>query len=167
MGIRQKMNELNHTIQEELDVAVIQDDLLRRLREDERVSPAKKEKLLRELDSNLLSLSDVGDPLLSLEHPADILQLFNRFADPYGYMDICLAIFQGADYRGVNEIRKCWEQLISSIHTTAESSSQGRPYELVADTIRRLGHRFGNSEYIFPPSVSPASSHTSPIPVVM
>lgn len=66
MGIRQKMNELSHTIQEELDVAIIQDDLLRRLREDERVAPAKKEKLLRELDSNLLSLSDVRDSMLSL-----------------------------------------------------------------------------------------------------
>ena len=81
------------------------------------------------------------------------IQLFNRFADPYGYMDICLAIFQGADYRGAGEIKKCWEQLISSIHTDAEASGQGHPYELVADNIRRLGHRFNNSEYIFPPSM--------------
>lgn len=81
------------------------------------------------------------------------IQLFNRFADPYGYMDICLAIFQGADYRGAGEIKKCWEQLINSIHADAEASGQGHPYELVADNIRRLGHRFNNSEYIFPPSM--------------
>jgi len=59
MGIRQKMNELSHTLQEELDVAVIQDDVLRRVKEDGRISPSKKEKLIKELDSNLLTLSDV------------------------------------------------------------------------------------------------------------
>lgn len=59
MGTRQKMNELSHTIQEELDVVVIQDDVLRRIKEDERISPEKKERLTKELDSNLISLSDV------------------------------------------------------------------------------------------------------------
>ena len=59
MGIRQKMNELSHTLQEELDVAVIQDDVLRRVKEDGRISSSKKEKLIKELDSNLLTLSDV------------------------------------------------------------------------------------------------------------
>ena len=58
-GIRQKMNELSHTLQEELDVAVIQDDVLRRVKEDGRINPSKKEKLIKELDSNLLTLSDV------------------------------------------------------------------------------------------------------------
>jgi nuclear pore complex protein Nup155 len=64
MGMRQKMNELSHTLQEELDVAVIQDDILRRIKEDDRISPAKKEKLIKELDSNLLTLSDVCGSLL-------------------------------------------------------------------------------------------------------
>lgn len=80
------------------------------------------------------------------------MQLFNKYADPYGYMDICLAIFQGADYRGANEIKKCWEQLISQVHEKAVSEQQVQPFELVADTIRRLGHRFHTSEYIFPPN---------------
>lgn len=67
-------------------------------------------------------------------------------------MDICLAIFQGADYRGANEIKKCWEQLISQVHEKAVSENQVQPFELVADTVRRLGHRFHTSEYIFPPN---------------
>ncbi|KAG0137775.1 hypothetical protein HOY82DRAFT_647199 [Tuber indicum] len=65
-------------------------------------------------------------------------------------MDICLATIQGTDSRGAGEIQRCWEQLISSIHTDSEASGQGHPYQLVAHNIRRLGHRF-NSEYIFPP----------------
>lgn len=162
MGTRQKMNELSHTIQEELDVVVIQDDVLRRIKEDERISLEKKERLTKELDSNLISLSDVCVPpgLLFLQCYwavtdrmfSFLMQLFNKYADPYGYMDICLAIFQGADYRGANEIKKCWEQLISQVHEKAVSEQQVQPFELVADTVRRLGHRFHTSEYIFPPN---------------
>ncbi|KAG0137774.1 hypothetical protein HOY82DRAFT_647197 [Tuber indicum] len=47
MGIRQKMNELSHTLQEELDVAVIQDDVLRRVKEDGRINSSKKERLIK------------------------------------------------------------------------------------------------------------------------
>ncbi|KAH0608129.1 uncharacterized protein H6S33_002181 [Morchella sextelata] len=136
MGTRQKMNELSHMIQEELDVAAIQDDILKKIKDDDRITPAKKEKLSKELDANLMSLSD----------------LFNKYADPYGYMEICLAIFQGADYRGANEIRKCWEQLISQVHAKAVADQRVQPFELVADTVRRLGARFSLSEYIFPPN---------------
>ncbi|KAL7276341.1 hypothetical protein RUND412_000680 [Rhizina undulata] len=136
MGMRQKMNELSHTIQEELDVAVIQDDVLRRVKEDDRISAEKKARLERELDAKLISLSD----------------LFNKYADPYGYWDICLAIFQAADYRGANEIRKCWQQLIAQTHDKAVAEGSVQPFELVADTVRRLGQRFSLSEYIFPPS---------------
>lgn len=71
-------------------------------------------------------------------------------------MDICLAIFQSADHRGLSEIRTCWEQLISQLHqnATAQDSSEATeyPYELIANEVRRLGKRFTNSEYIFPPS---------------
>lgn len=62
MGTRQKMNELSHIIQEELDVAAIQDDILKKIKDDDRITPAKKEKLSKELDGNLLSLSDVYTP---------------------------------------------------------------------------------------------------------
>jgi nuclear pore complex protein Nup155 len=60
MAARQKMNELGHTVQEELDVAVIQDDVLRRIKEDARISVEKKEVLVAQLDDNLISLSDVS-----------------------------------------------------------------------------------------------------------
>lgn len=60
MAARQKMNELGHTVQEELDVAVIQDDVLRRIKEDARISVEKKEALVAQLDDSLISLSDVS-----------------------------------------------------------------------------------------------------------
>lgn len=136
-GHRQQMAELSQTIQEELDVAMIQDDLLRRVRDDARISVEKKHLLEQELGQELIGLSD----------------LFNRFADPYQYMDICLSIFLAADYRGTNEIRQCWQTLVSQTHEQALSDPQNpMPFELVADKIRTLGRRFAGSEAIFPPA---------------
>jgi len=57
-----------------------------------------------------------------------------------------------ADYRGPLEIRKCWETLIGQIHEKAISDGRCQPWEAIADTVRRLGHRFSLSEYIFPPT---------------
>lgn len=53
------MNELNQNIQEELDVALIQDEVLRRIRDDHRIKPEKKANLEKELDSYLMTLSEV------------------------------------------------------------------------------------------------------------
>ncbi|TGZ83606.1 nucleoporin-domain-containing protein [Ascodesmis nigricans] len=139
-GAKQQMNQVGQAIQEQIDVASIQQDILERIRGDARISAEKKAKLVAALDHTLLPLTE----------------LYNMYADPYGYMDICLSIFQSADHRGLTEIRTCWEQLISEIHQKALSSTSpnitDHPYELIANEIRRLGKRFTNSEYIFPPS---------------
>ena len=63
---RRHMNDLGQKIQEELDVAIIQDDLLKRLREDIRISNDKKAKLEARLGEKILDLSDVGPPLSPL-----------------------------------------------------------------------------------------------------
>ncbi|KAI5811602.1 Non-repetitive/WGA-negative nucleoporin C-terminal-domain-containing protein [Peziza echinospora] len=136
VGMRQRMTDLSHQVQEELDVAVIQDEILKRIEGDERISKEKKAVLKKELDAQLISLSD----------------LYNKFAEPYEYTDICLAIFQSADYRGPTEIRKCWETLINQVHEQTVKQEKIHPFEAVADTIRRLGHKFSLSEYIFPPN---------------
>ena len=54
MGIGQKMNELSYTLWEELDVAVILDNVLRRVKEDSRIGFSKKERLIKDLDSNFV-----------------------------------------------------------------------------------------------------------------
>ncbi len=45
-----------------LDVANIQDDLLQRLRGDERIAPDRKPEVLKELDGPILSLTEVSIP---------------------------------------------------------------------------------------------------------
>lgn len=68
-------------------------------------------------------------------------------------MECCLTIFQSADFRGQNEIKRCWEQLITNVHAAAIAEDKVQPFEMVADTIRRLGQRFVNCEHIFPPGI--------------
>ncbi|KAK6340747.1 hypothetical protein TWF696_009071 [Orbilia brochopaga] len=135
VGTRQAMNELLQRIQEEMDVAMIQADILRRIREDKRISVNKCTELVRQLDGELLPMTD----------------LFNRFADPYGYWDICLQIFQGADYHGTHEIKRVWQALLQKLHDEAAADPTKYPHEVVSDEFRNLGHRFSLSEYIFPP----------------
>jgi nuclear pore complex protein Nup155 len=45
-----------------LDVANIQDDLLQRLKADERIAPERRPDVIRDLDGPILSLSDVSNP---------------------------------------------------------------------------------------------------------
>ncbi|KAF8437373.1 Non-repetitive/WGA-negative nucleoporin C-terminal-domain-containing protein [Terfezia claveryi] len=134
-GTRQRMTDLSHSIQEELDVAVIQDELVKRIRDDVRISESKKEALIVGINKQLIGLTE----------------LYNNYAEKYEYMDICLAIFQSADYRGPLEIRKCWETLITQTHERAVEDGR-LPWEAVSEIVRRLGHRFSLSEYIFPPT---------------
>lgn len=59
VGTRQAMNELLQRIQEEMDVAMIQADVLRRVREDHRISEGKLTAIIEQLDGQLLPMSDV------------------------------------------------------------------------------------------------------------
>lgn len=68
-GTKQKMTDLIHSIQEELDVAVIQDECMRRIKEDDRISEVKKASLISGIDTQLIGLTDVcPSPSLSLRN---------------------------------------------------------------------------------------------------
>ncbi|OLL21763.1 putative nucleoporin [Neolecta irregularis DAH-3] len=133
-GGRQQLSALGQEIQEELDVASIQDDILRRIGEDERLTPEKRAQMASQLDGKLLVLTD----------------LFNQFADPLGYAEICLEIYETANYRDPREILKCWEKILQREHENYHDGA-GHPYEAIADTFRRLGQKFLRSDVIFQP----------------
>ena len=90
--------------------------------------------------------------------------MFNQYADPLGYFEICLEIFQAADFRQTSEIAQCWDAIIkkgislfvmfSNVeeHEESEAKQAGEPFEGVADAIRRLGRRFLKYELIFNPA---------------
>jgi nuclear pore complex protein Nup155 len=92
--------------------------------------------------------------------------LFNSYADPLGYFEICLEIFQAADFRQTSEITQCWDAIIKKgtvkwsgltvEHETTETKEAGESFEGVADAIRRLGRKFQKYELIFhPPTLVP------------
>ena len=94
--------------------------------------------------------------------------MFNQYADPLGYFEICLEIFQAADFRQTSEITQCWDAIIRkgtpppalvcescsnlAEHENSEAKQAGEPFEGVADAIRRLGRKFLKYEMIFNPA---------------
>lgn len=80
---------------------------------------------------------------------ADLLQLFNTYADAGSYYDICLQIFFYADYRNTADIRATWQHLLEDLHNTTLERGTPLPYEAVADKVRSLGSRLRMSEIVF------------------
>jgi len=94
-------------IQDALDVANIQDDIVREIKNDPRMTPAKQAELLKVLDGKILPLTTVCLAIFRANE-----KLFNEFADPLAYFEICLEIFQAADFRQTSEITQCWDSII-------------------------------------------------------
>ena len=59
-GLRNALNEQATLIQDALDVATIQDDVIRAVKEDPRMADFKRAEFLKELDGKILPLTTVG-----------------------------------------------------------------------------------------------------------
>ncbi|CAN6638522.1 nucleoporin Nup170p [Trichomonascus vanleenenianus] len=126
--MRQAMLQLQVSIQELLEIAVIQYDILQAVAEDDRFEEEQRELTLKELNGKIMSVSD----------------LFNDYADPLEYYEICLAIFEVSDHRGSDEITRCWSKLIQ------RNAAMEEGYEHVSSVVQRLGQKFKLSEFVFP-----------------
>ncbi|KAJ5144206.1 uncharacterized protein N7515_002993 [Penicillium bovifimosum] len=131
---RQSRQRLLQDISNLIDVANIQDDLLQRLKDDERIIPERKPEILREVDGPIL----------------DISTLFNKYADSASYHDICLQIFYHADHRNAADVKSTWQHLIENVHDATVQRGSPQPYEAVIEKVRSLGSRLRMSETIFP-----------------
>ncbi|KAH6685905.1 nucleoporin Nup157/170 [Plectosphaerella plurivora] len=132
---------LLHSIEESLEVANIQGDLLERLRADARLSEEKLAEIESVLDGQL----------------RDVSELFNQYADSAGYYDLCLVIFFFADFRNKSAIESTWQALINQAHEEAVqaflSSDNGiapAPYESVIQKIQSIAHRIGSDSSVMP-----------------
>ncbi|KAI1326107.1 nucleoporin-domain-containing protein [Xylariaceae sp. FL0255] len=144
---RQEQQLLNHEVTELLDVAHIQDDLLERLKEDERIPPERQLEIQKALDGQIQALSE----------------LFNNYADQAGYYDLCLVIYHVADFRNPTTIAQTWSNLIQQTHDNvrdawARYNEEGdntleqppQPYESLIAQIEEICHRSSNDSFIFP-----------------
>ncbi|KAK1775232.1 Non-repetitive/WGA-negative nucleoporin C-terminal-domain-containing protein [Copromyces sp. CBS 386.78] len=153
---RQQQQLLNHEVTDLLEIAHIQDDLLERLRADPRIVADKLPDIEKVLDGPVQGLST----------------LFNDFADQAGYYDLCLLIYNSADYQNPHTINETWENLISQIHFETEQKQEAwrlveagealpdgfegleaappMPYEAVVSQIQSIAHRTSFDSLIFP-----------------
>ncbi|CAK7205717.1 hypothetical protein SEUCBS139899_008496 [Sporothrix eucalyptigena] len=156
----QRQQQLNHEVTELLDIAHIQDDLLERLLADGRIPEERKVEIRADLDGAVLGLSE----------------LFNGYADQAGYYDLCLLIYNAADYHNPRIIADTWKQLINNTHEEVEERmaafeeeeaqrARGKkvtptidgppplPYEAVSMQIQTIAHRTSLDSLIFPVEV--------------
>ena len=79
-----------------------------------------------------------------------VTQLYNQFADQASYFDICLLIYQAADYRNLADIKATWQNLLDQVNVETLAKGEPQPYEAVAEKVRSLGNRLHLSENTFP-----------------
>lgn len=136
MDSRQSKQQLLREISDLLDVANIQDDILQRMKADERLQGERRQEVLRSLNGSIL--------------PVD--ELFNQYADQASYHDICILIYQVADHRNPADIKASWQSLIDQ-HDDQFQALHGRDaraWESVGEKVRELGHRLNLSDAYFP-----------------
>ncbi|KAH8729029.1 Non-repetitive/WGA-negative nucleoporin C-terminal-domain-containing protein [Phaeosphaeriaceae sp. PMI808] len=134
---RQSRQELLRNISDHLDIANIQDDLLQKIKSDERLGGKRRADVIEHLNGQI--------------HPLD--ELYHDYADQAGYYDICLLIYHAADYRNVPDIRHTWSNLLEQIHRKAVGEQQTAPWESVAWKVEDIGHRTNLNENVFPVNV--------------
>lgn len=140
---RQQQQMLNHEVTDLLEIANIQDDLLERLKLDDRIDRERKQEIEQALDGKILSLSE----------------LFNDYADQAGYYDLCLLIYHTANYRNPTTIAGTWSNLIQQTHdeivSRLENPEPGEPtpplpYEAVSSKIQNIAHHTSLDSFVFP-----------------
>lgn len=132
---RQSKQQLLRQIDDLLDVANIQDDLLQRMKSDPRLSAERRPQVLDALQHN---------GILSID------ELFNKYADQAGYHELCLQIYQVADHRNPADIRASWQALITQEAAEAASSNEVQPWDHIANAVRDLGLKLSVSDSTFP-----------------
>jgi len=135
-GSRQTRQVLLREISDLLDVANIQDDVLQRLKADERVTAQRRPEVVKALNGQIINIT----------------QLYNEYADQAGYFDICILIYQAADHRNPSDIKTTWQNLLERVHEEAADRGEPLPYEAISEKVRSLGNRLNLSESMFPMS---------------
>jgi len=151
---RQARQVLLYEVTELLDVANIQDELLHRLSADDRVPPEKKATVAAALDGQILNLTEVCYALCFHLDSANLVQLYNEYADQASYFDICLTIYEAASHRNEADISATWQSLIDATHQKAlANNGTQQPYEAIVNMMRDMAHRLSLSETTFSPAI--------------
>lgn len=137
---KQDMVRLAGIIKELFDVTGVQDDTLALVLTDTRIDENTKKDLVKQLDSNILSVSD----------------LFNDYAVPLGYHEVALNIFKISDFRDQEEIMAKWEELFESLKKEVKFDGKIEDsikfINLLSNVVIKVGRKIHTSEFAFPVS---------------
>lgn len=135
-NLRQQMIHLSTLIQELFEVANVQLDLLATIQEDKRINKENQEVAMQTLNYKIQNASD----------------LFNSYADPLGYYEICFLIFRISDYRNPDDILKRWELFFERIyHDFMVNKKNSKPlYMLIGESFSTVGSKISSNDVVFP-----------------
>ncbi|EDO18049.1 hypothetical protein Kpol_1045p35 [Vanderwaltozyma polyspora DSM 70294] len=137
---KQNMMQLAGKIQEIFDVASVQDDILSLVTTDSRIETSVSADLIKQLDGKFLPVND----------------LFNDFAVPLGYYEVCLTIFKVSDFRNHEEIMSTWENLFGSFKNELNGGGKLEDsinfINLLSSVVIKVGRNVHVSEFVFPVS---------------
>lgn len=134
-SLRQQMIQLAALIRELFDVANVQLDLVNTIELDKRIKVENKTLAIEALSFKIQNASE----------------LFNSYADPLGYYDICFQIFCISDYKNPDDIFKRWELLFESKYHDFISSKKSQPfYIIIGDAISVIGKKIAGNDVVFP-----------------
>jgi nuclear pore complex protein Nup155 len=150
---RQSRQELLRNISDHLDIANIQDDVLQKIKADERLNGKRRADVIEHLNGQIHPLDEVSSLCQVTTRCTNSCQLYHDYADQAGYYDICLLIYHAADYRNVPDIRHTWSNLVEQIHRKAVGEHQSAPWETVALKVEDLGRRTNLNENVFPVNI--------------
>lgn len=136
-NLRQQMIQLSAIVQELFEVANVQLDLLSVIKGDSRISKENKEIAVQALDYKIMSITE----------------LFNNYADPLGYYELCLLIFKISDYKNTDDILKRWEFFFERLFhefLVKDKQSQDSFYIVVHNAFTAIGPKISSNDLVFP-----------------
>lgn len=135
-ALRQEMIQLSTVIRDLFEVANVQLDLLNTILQDKRINKENREVATQALKFKIQSATE----------------LFNSYADPLGYYEICFVIFRISDYKNPDDILKRWELFFERIyHDFVVNSSKSRPlYMSIDESLSSIGAKLVSNDLVFP-----------------
>lgn len=135
-SLRKQIIQLAASINELSDVANVQLDLVNAIEGDKRISDSNKKVAKEILCFKIQNASD----------------LFNNYADPLGYYEICFKIFCISDYKNPDDIFKRWELDFESLyHDYVEAKKNLQPFYMVlGDHVSSIGRKLSGNDFVFP-----------------
>lgn len=134
--LRQEMIQLATVIHDLFEVANVQLDLLNTILHDKRINKENREVASQALNFKIQSSSE----------------LFNGYADPLGYYEICFVIFRISDYKNPDDILKRWELYFERIyHDFLVNILSSKPlYMLISESLSSIGPKLVSNDLVFP-----------------